>query len=267
MSKNNFGVAIITCDRPDYVNKLIDCLPSTEILPLVINDGETNLSSLNKVHHCRKTEKPRSGVCKAKNIALKQLMDIGYDYLFLLEDDILIKDTEVFQKYIEASKLSGIQHFNFAFHGTDNYLPDGSPAVKLKVEYSNNCAVCLYPNVYGALSFYTRKSIEKCGYMDEYYYNALEHVDHTYKIIQNQMHPPFRWFADIADSSKYISEQDSNHSGSAIRKDQNWIQNFHKMADYFNKQNKFDVRDPYTKIASKEETIQSLKEIKKLWKK
>lgn len=81
------------------------------------------------------------------------------------------------------------------------------------------------------------------------------------------MHPPFRWFADIADSSKYISEQDSNHSGSTIRKDQNWIQNFHKMADYFTKQNNFDVRNPYTKVANKEETIQSLKEIKKLWKK
>jgi hypothetical protein len=39
------------------------------------------------------------------------------------------------------------------------------------------------------------------------------------------------------------------------------------MADYFAKQNGFDVRNPYTKIASKEETIQSLKNIKKLWKK
>jgi len=103
--------------------------------------------------------------------------------------------------------------------------------------------------------------------MDEYYYNALEHVDHTYKIIQKRMHPPFRWFADIADSSNYITEQDSNHLGSTIRKDQNWVQNFHNMADYFVKQNKFDVRDPRTKIATKEDVVQSLKEIKKIWKK
>lgn len=183
MSKNNFGVAIITCDRVNYVNNLLNCLPSSEILPLIINDGESELSGITKPHHSKKTEKPRSGVGKAKNIALKQLIDIGYDYLFLLEDDIIIKDTEVFQKYIEASKLSGIQHFNFAFHGNDNYRSDGSPAVNLRVEYSKDCAVCLYPNVYGALSFYTRKCIEECGYMDEYYYNALEHVDHTYKII------------------------------------------------------------------------------------
>jgi len=79
------------------------------------------------------------------------------------------------------------------------------------------------------------------------------------------MHPPFRWFADIADSSKYITEQDHNHSGSTIRKDENWIKNFHSMADYFTAQNGFDVRNPYTKTANKEEVVQNLKTIKKLW--
>jgi hypothetical protein len=97
------------------------------------------------------------------------------------------------------------------------------------------------------------------------YYNALEHVDHTYSIIEKQMHPPFRWFADIANSMYYIEEQDSNHSASVIRKDQNWIQNFHKMADYFTTRNGFDVRDPYAHTASKEEVITNLKQIKNLW--
>ena len=267
MSKNKCGIAIITCDRLNYVDNLLSSLDPKKYLRLVINDGEQDLSNLKHAIHSVNTPKPKSGVGKAKNLAIKKLMDIGYDYIFLLEDDIVIKNEEVFEKYIEASKLSGIQHFNFAFHGNDNYLPDGSEAVKMKVEYSKNCAICLYPNVYGALSFYTRKCIEECGYMDEYYYNALEHVDHTNKIIQKNMHPPFRWFADIANSSKYISEQDSSHSGSTIRKDQNWVQNFHNMADYFAKQNGFDVRNPYTKVFTKEEVIQNLKEIKTLWKK
>lgn len=264
---SEFGVGIITCDRLDYVKQLLNSVKSVTEDVFIVNDGSQDIAENIENGYYLTTEAPKSGVGKAKNIALKQLMSENYDYFFLLEDDIVIKDLSVFQKYIEASNLSGIQHFNFAFHGTDNYKPDGTPAVNLQVDYSNNCTVCLYPNVYGAFSFYTRKCIEECGYMDEYYYNALEHVDHTYKIIQKQMHPPFRWFADIANSSKYISEQDSNHSGSTIRKDQNWVQNFHKMADYFAKQNKFDVRTPYTGIANKDETVNSLKEIKKLWKK
>lgn len=264
---DNFGIGIITCDRAEYVSQLLASVKDVCENIFIVNDGTEDISIEIENAYYLKTETPKSGVGKAKNIALKQLMSEDYDYFFLLEDDIVIKDPRVFQKYINASKLSGIQHFNFAFHGTDNYRADRSPAINLQVEYSNDCAVCLYPNVYGALSFYTRKCIESCGYMDEYYYNALEHVDHTYKIIQKQMHPPFRWFTDIANSSEYISEQDSNHSGSTIRKDQSWVQNFHSMADYFAKQNKFDVRTPNERIASKEEVIQSLKEIKKLWKK
>jgi hypothetical protein len=263
----NYGIAIITCNRPVYANRLIESVKDLCSDIYVIDDGDTDLVVDGVDAFYLKTETPRSGVAKAKNIALKELMSSDVDYFFLLEDDIVIKDRTVFERYIKASKLSGIQHFNFAFHGNDNYLPDRSPNVRLRVEYDTETAICLYPNVYGAFSFYTRKCIDKCSYMDENYYNALEHVDHTYKIIQNNMHPPFRWFADIANSSKYITEQDSSHAGSTIRKDQSWVQNFHNMADYFVKQNGFDVRDPYTKVANKDEVINKLKEIKSLWKK
>jgi len=270
MSAKLYGVSIITCDRVEFVSRLLSTLSGLDIPIIIINDGEKDLSNYfldNKSVSYFKTEHPRSGVGKAKNRAIKELMYLECDNLFLLEDDILIKDVKVFKRYIDTSRASGIQHFNFAFHGTDNYNADGTPAKKLKVEYSDDCAVTLYPNVYGALSFYTKACILECGYMDETYYNALEHVDHTNKIIRKRMHPPFRWFADIDNSHLYLEEQDEKHTQSVIRKDSNWVQNFHKMADYFAEQNNFDVRDPHAKVADKQEVIQSLKEIKKLWKK
>jgi glycosyltransferase involved in cell wall biosynthesis len=253
------GIGIITCDRPDYLKKLVKSLDGISTINLaIINDGEKQLDGGKIFIHNNKPSK--QGVGKAKNQALKHLKD--NDYIFLLEDDIVIKDKTVFQKYIEASKLSGIQHFNFAFHGVDNYKPDKSPAVRLKLDYSPTVSVCLYPNVYGAFSMYTKKCIEEVGLMDEFYYNAMEHVDHTAAIIKANMHPPFRWFADIANSDKYIEEIDKAHSGSEIRRDQKWIENFHKAADYFVKKFGFDVRNPYTNTASKEETILTIKQIK-----
>jgi glycosyltransferase involved in cell wall biosynthesis len=254
------GVGIITCDRPDYLKKLVKSLEGINISELyIINDGVKQIDGDGlKTHN---NTPPKQGVGKAKNQALRYLKDC--DYIFLLEDDIVIKDKTVFEKYIEASKLSGIQHFNFAFHGTDNYKPDGSPAVRLKLDYSPTVSVCLYPNVYGAFSMYTKKCIEEIGLMDEFYYNALEHVQHTFDAFKKDMHPPFRWFADIADSSKYIQEIDSGHSGSEIRRDQKWIENFHKAADYFAKKNGFDVRNPQATVASKEETINTIKQIRK----
>jgi glycosyltransferase involved in cell wall biosynthesis len=254
------GVGIITCDRPDYLKKLVKSLDGISIDKLIIiNDGEKQLDGDKiKIHN---NNPSKQGVGKSKNQALKYLKDC--DYIFLLEDDIVIRDKTVFEKYIEASKLSGIQHFNFAFHGVDNYLPNGQPAVRLKLDYSPTVSVCLYPNVYGAFSIYTNRCIEEVGSMDEFYYNAMEHVDHTAAIIKAGMHPPFRWFADIADSNKYIEEIDSAHSGSEIRRDQKWIENFHKAAVHFAQKFGFDVRNPYATTASKEETISTIKQIKK----
>lgn len=254
------GIGIITCDRPNYLKKLVKSLEDIFTSNLVIiNDGEKQIDGSKILTHNNKPSK--QGVGKAKNQALKLLKD--NDYIFLLEDDIVIKDQVVFEKYINASKLSGIQHFNFAFHGVDNYLPNGQPAIRLKLDYSPEISVCLYPNVYGAFSMYTKKCIDEVGLMDEFYYNAMEHVDHTAAIIEAGMHPPFRWFADIADSNKYIEEIDRAHSGSEIRRDQKWIENFHKAADHFEQKYRFDVRNPHTTTASKEETINIIKQIKK----
>jgi len=253
------GIGIITCDRPDYLKKLVKSLENISTNNLVIiNDGEKQLDGGKLFVLNNKPSK--QGVGKAKNQAFKLLRD--NDYIFLLEDDIVIKDKTVFQKYIQASKLSGIQHFNFAFHGVDNYKPDGTPSIRLKLDYSPEVSVCLYPNVYGAFSMYTKKCIEEVGLMDEFYYNAMEHVCHTASVIEAGMHPPFRWFADIADSNKYIEEIDRAHSGSEIRRDQKWIENFHKAADHFAQKFGFDVRDPYAATASKEEVINFLKKLK-----
>lgn len=253
------GVGIITCDRPNFLKKLVKSLSDADIDNLhIINDGVQQIDGGKlKVHN---NIPGKQGVGKTKNQALRYLKN--YDYIFIIEDDIVIKDKDVFKKYIEASKISGIQHFNFAFHGFDNYLPDGKPAVRLKVDYSPEISISLYPNLYGAFSMYTKQCIEKVGLMDEHYYNAMEHVDHTNQIIKANMHPPFRWFADISDSNKYIEEIDTGHAKSEIRRDQNWITNFQNACNYFAQKNGFDVRDPYAITATRDETIKSLKQIK-----
>lgn len=259
------GVGIITCNRTAFLDKLISSIESkTSKIDefVIINDGDSKLN-LTHVNCSIINNEKNIGVGKSKNKALKHLMDLGCEYLFLLEDDITILDTEVFNAYIEASEISGIQHFNFAFHGLDNYLPNKTPAIKLKVDYSPTVSVSLFPNVYGAFSFYTKKCIEKVGYMDEFYYNAMEHVDHTLEIIKANMHPPFRWFADITNSNKFIQELDVAHQSSEIRKNQKWIENFHKSANYFANKQGFDVRSPNQPVATKEEVIKSLKNIKK----
>jgi GT2 family glycosyltransferase len=111
------------------------------------------------------------------------------------------------------------------------------------------------------LSFFTRNVIEKVGYFDERFFNAWDHVDHTYRIIKAGYHPPFWWFADIENSHEYIEEAKEAITKSAIAKDsQEWIENVHKGRElYLQKHGHYPNQPP---ISSKEEVIQTLKKIK-----
>jgi len=201
------GVGIITYNRPELLRKCLNSLIPAQIDEIVIiNDGNPlpfDISTGQLIEN-----KTNLGVGKSKNKALSFLLEKGCDYLFLIEDDIFIKDVSVFERYIEASKITGIQHLNFSQHGMMNKSwPGGTPNPRLIIDYGK-IKLPLYPHCVGAFSFYTRACIEKVGLIDEAYYNAFEHVDHTFRIIKADMHPPFWYFADIENSWYYLGDEE-----------------------------------------------------------
>jgi glycosyltransferase involved in cell wall biosynthesis len=144
------GVGIITCNRPDYLKSLLESLvPCREIINelVVVNDGEPIEVLLFKGEYI--LNKTNLGVGKSKNKALSYLLDKNCDYIFLIEDDTLILDKNVFNKYIEASRLSGIQHFNygpgtpfnrsqsihFDLHNRHQLNEDSDPNPRIVIDY------------------------------------------------------------------------------------------------------------------------------------
>jgi glycosyltransferase involved in cell wall biosynthesis len=202
------------------------------------------------------------GVAKSKNNAIKYLLDKGCDHIFIIEDDIYIKDPKVFQKYIEASKATGIQHFNFSQHGVMNKTFDGlsTPNPRMIVKYGE-IQVPLYPHCVGAFSYFSRKCLETVGLMDEQYYNACEHMDHTLGIIKAGMHPPFWYFADIENSWEYLGDEPWSLQQSTIssKADHSEVM---RAADqvFFKKHGHYPLQTPLT---DEEGVVKSLKEIKK----
>jgi GT2 family glycosyltransferase len=258
------GVALITCDREQFFD---NCLQSVLDLPTgsydhlcVVNDcPESDLvipTGVDTYIH----NKQNLGVGKSKNLGLKCLLDAGCDHLFLLEDDVTIQHEKTFEKYIQASDATGIKHLNFCLHGEDNKFK-GAPAPKLILDY-RDVKLALYHNVYGALSYYHDSVLQDVGLMDEEYFNAMEHVDHTMQIIQSGYHPPFRWFADVADSNQLIHEQDRAHSESKIRDDKEWQKRFIAGVELFHKKFNINVCNPREVYADKTQVIEFLKDIK-----
>jgi GT2 family glycosyltransferase len=276
MSK--IGVGIITCNRPDYLRQLLVSLVPCESMIdylVVVNDGKpvTDFDLSQGVWIDNETN---LGVGKSKNKALKYLFDKGCEYIFLFEDDMLVLDPSVFDQYIEAFKASGIHHFNYGpgspfnrkqtiqnFDLHNRHLLDQhtEPNPKLIVDYKT-CKVALYEHTVAMFSFFTREVIEKVGYIDEQFYNAWEHVDHTYCIIKAGYHPPFWWFADLANSHELLTEAPGAIDNSSIaNQTEQWQKNVYGGRElYLKKHGHYPNQPP---IFTKEQVIQTLKQIKK----
>ncbi|MBK7105839.1 MAG: hypothetical protein IPH62_11205 [Ignavibacteriae bacterium] len=207
---NKIGIGIITCNRSHFFKELISSIPEVDKI-VVVNDGnpyENNLypSKITEVIQ----HKNNKGIAKTKNDALKYLLDHECEHIYLFEDDIAINDSSIIEKYIKASEISGIQHFNYAYHGKWNKTTTGNPNPKKIIRYSDNVNITLHDMLTGALSYFRSTVLKNVGLMDTRYKNVLEHVDHTYRIIKSGFHPPFRWFADIEESFYLLRELDED---------------------------------------------------------
>jgi GT2 family glycosyltransferase len=219
LSTNKIGVGIVTCNREEMFKKCVNSIPDFIQTLVVVNDATpyNPLSYPKKVTKLieNKTHIP---VGVSKNILLRYFMEGDFEHIFLLEDDIYIKDPNVFDHYIKTMETTGILHFNYGYHGPDNRDCNGAPKPRIVVNYENGIKLALNTHVLGAFSYYHRLVIEKVGYMDERFQNAWEHVEHTARIAEAGYHPPFWWFADVYESDKLIGEQDIKQEKSVIRK-------------------------------------------------
>ena len=115
MKKEKIGVGIITYNRPDYFQQCIDSLPFGNIDEcIVVKDGggkpyEVADKSPFFYHEYEKN----GGNCRSKNKAFEYLLEKNCKHIFLVEDDMLIKDENVFEKYVETAYKTGIYHLMF----------------------------------------------------------------------------------------------------------------------------------------------------------
>ena len=280
------GVGIITCNREDFFEQCFKSLPHDKIDNIVIiNDGDT-LSKyardgcmLNNA--CLIENEVNLGVGRSKNKALQFLMYRQCDHIFLIEDDMIIKSKDTFNCYINAAKETGILHFNYGPGSPFNRRQDPSiridldtrhllkqdsePNPKLIVEYKNNVKVALYEHTVAMFSYFHRKVLEKVGLHDDQFYNAWEHVDLTYRIIKAGYHPPFWWFADIANSQELLTEAPGaiDQSSIANKKDE-WHKNVYGGREkYLIKHGHYPNNPPYN---SEQTVIDWIKKQSKLTK-
>ena len=233
---DKIGVGIVTYNRPSFFLKCFNSIP-VDIELVVVNDG-ADFSDIEKLKQKRHFDYIHNnvnlGVGKSKNILFKQLLAKDCDHIFLIEDDIVIKDKSVFKEYIKARNLTGIQHFNFGYHGpaNKNGVSGGPPKPRFIVDYGNTKIAINHHSV-GAFCYYTKDVLKKVGLIDEEYTNAFEHVDHDYRIAKAGYSTPYWNFADMANSCDFLEEIECSEKSSSIRPRDDWSSNIRKGYETF----------------------------------
>jgi glycosyltransferase involved in cell wall biosynthesis len=251
---STIGFGMVTYNAEHRIRQSAFTVPDWVENFVIVNDGTPYPEDAypEKAHIIQ--HETNKSVGAAKTTAIKYLMEQGCEHIFIMEDDILIKDENVFEAYIKHSLISGIKHLNFALHGPANKKGsrgfntlderkdvDGEPNPRMIVPYSNgdedneNIRIALYPNCVGAFSYYYRPVLEDLGGFDPHFKNAWEHVEHTYQTIKKGYHPPFWYFADIDKSWEYLTDIPNSIEQSTIAHTDTWNENFRKGTSWYKK--------------------------------
>jgi GT2 family glycosyltransferase len=212
------GLGITTMNRPGYFKQcmehIIQNVKSADFI-VVINDGSKEeheneyqaiyrqLPKHIKIIHNQENQ----GCAKAKNVLLKEMMAAGCTELFICEDDILIVDDKAITEYVRLGREYGFHNLCYALHGPINI----GRGRKTEID------IAYYPDSVGAFCYYTREAVDKVGYFDESFYNAMEHVEYSHRIGLEGMTLSFSMFPDISDSDQYLSEIKGSIQHSSIR--------------------------------------------------
>lgn len=289
MVRGKIGVGIITYKREDFFKNCYESIPWDSVdVGVVVNDGPAyDLDKLNLKLNKKTTliQHPENyKLAKTKNDAIQHLFNEGCEHIFIIEDDTVIVDKDVFQKYINTSTITGIMHLNYGpgspfnrkqdpnlqydLHNRHLCAQDTPPYPRAIIQYSKDVSIALYTHTVAAFVYYNRKCLELAGFMDEdFNENAWEHVEHTYRIIKSGTHPPFWWFADLADSENLILSQKGAIDNSSIATEtdkpweqQEWAQKVKRGSElYKQKHGHYPNQPPHS---SKAEVIEILKHIK-----
>lgn len=235
----NIGIGIVTCNRPEFLEKLLDSIPTTMHKDIIIvNDGTTPIESNRglgrSIHNVANL-----GVAQSKNLCFEWLLKMEYEHIFIIEDDMLIKNPDVFNEYIKASEITGLEHFMFAYHGPANKgnVSKGPPEPRMIIEY-DGISISLNMHCVGSFCYYSRNCLKEVGIFDPNFNNAFDHVSHSYELAKAGFTTPYWNWADIANSYDFIDEQACSEESSSIKTPDRmveWRENIEKSIAYFKK--------------------------------
>jgi hypothetical protein len=259
MDNNKIGIGIVTYNSEEYYKALYESLPFNKFDVLVTVNGGDKYKNEYKGNWIQHSENVYPSVCRNDCINFLQQRDITH--FFIIEDDMILKSPDIFDKYIQASKESGLKYFSFVSTSWESGEPS-KRTPRLTVEYKNNISISFYKNMCNEFTYHHKSCYEKVGLYDTNFRDPFD-IDLAYRESQQDYAAPFWWFADITGSDELIMNNPNAVSRlQSERADGSREQRIQKEWEYFYKKHKIIVNQ--IPNISKNDAIQKLKQIAKL---
>lgn len=211
MSRETIAVVVTTFNNEEAYKALYDTIPVDKIdLLVTVNGGEEYTGSYPNTDWTQHLK--RKNIAQSRNDGLRQVQD--FDHIFLIEDDMIIKNPDIFDAYIEASKVSGLEYLTFASYAWDSG-PVGGRTPAMTAEYKNKqdqiIGINFYRNMCNEFTYRSKRLLKEAGFYDESYKSTFD-VDWSYKASLLPYVSNFWYFADKRDSDEYIKNNDQVQS-------------------------------------------------------
>lgn len=190
------GVGIVTYDRQEKFDQIVKSVKDVDVVFSIKDGGKPDYSS--KVDLQLKQNK---GVGVCKNIALQHLLDKGCQHIFLLEDDCLVLDNNVWQYCVEFSKQTGLLHFNWNDYRYNRW----------GIGECGDYKVSLCMHTEANFSYFHKTFLEKIRF-DENYFNGWEHADLELQAERLGFAPSFGIFVSPYELNNYLKLIDDGES-------------------------------------------------------
>lgn len=200
--KSTIGCAILTYNSEQYFQALYNSIDQSKIDELVIVNGGDPYTGEYIGHWIQHTENRFPSVCR--NDAVEHLMRMGCEHIFLIEDDMILKDPNIFQKYIDAAQHTGLKYLQFVSTSDGSGTPGNRNPRKI-IDFPNHQKIHCYQNMCNEFTYHHASVFELMGVRpyDENMRDAFD-VELTYRESLEGHTTPFWYFADIPNSDDYI---------------------------------------------------------------
>ena len=195
------GVAITTYNSEDYFSKLFESLPRDKIDELVvINGGDEYKNNYKEAHWLQHHTNCNPSRCR--NDGLNFLAERDVDFYFIIEDDMIIKDSSILERYIQALEDSRLGYLCFTSTSWGSGEP-GARTPEMEMQVSKDTTICLYPNMCNEFTVRTRSCLKDSGNFNVDF-TSMWDVENVYRISNTSHMYGFWRFPDIKNSDDYI---------------------------------------------------------------